>query len=73
MRQQLTMGEHFRRGNAERQLSWPVGSSTNTGCREGRSLDRRPALAGDGGRPALPLGDFWCRKRDSNPRPHHYE
>src|SRR5271154_1777257 len=33
----------------QRQLSWPVGSPANAGCREGRSLDRRPALAGDGG------------------------
>src|SRR5271163_554122 len=33
----------------QRQLSWPVGSVANAGCREGRSLDRRPALAGDGG------------------------
>src|SRR5277367_1982934 len=33
----------------QRQLSWPVGSAANAGCREGRSLDRRPALAGDGG------------------------
>src|SRR5271154_349604 len=33
----------------QRQLSWPVGSAANAGGREGRSLDRRPALAGDGG------------------------
>src|SRR5271167_1346522 len=33
----------------QRQLSWPVGSPANAGCREGRSPDRRLALAGDGG------------------------
>jgi Periplasmic binding protein domain len=33
----------------QRQLSWPVGSPANAGCREGRNLGRRPALADDGG------------------------